>query len=121
MTTRAAPGERALTSEARAAEEDWASAVESVLFSGVGGVERAMARLTMARIKLMSLYEARKMMGVAAISKFMRLCPDILRLSIERVRSASSRKRTLSVEFPICNNDIPSFCTLTARTFYIHS
>jgi hypothetical protein len=95
MITRAEPGEVVLVVEDMLVEEVGCCEGE-VSFADDGDVERAMALLTMARMRLMSLYDARNTMGVDAISMFMRLCPETLRLSTESVISASSRKRRLS-------------------------
>jgi len=77
---------------------------------GSGGAAFAaicVAFATIAIMRLMSRWDARKTIGVEAISMLVICCAADWRLSSESVMSTSSKNRTLSSRLPICVSDMP--------------
>lgn len=65
------------------------------------------AFVTIAMMRLMSRWDARKTIGVEEIPMLVICCAAVWRLSSESVMSTSSKNRTLSSRFPICVSDMP--------------
>lgn len=74
----------------------------------------AIALFTIVVIRLISRYDARNTTGCDVISILVICWEAEVLLSKERVRSTSSRKRTVSASLPMLVNDMPSRSILNA-------
>lgn len=74
---------------------------------GAGFAAICAAFVTIAMMRLMSRWDARKTIGVEPISMLVICCAADWRLSSESVMSTSSKNRTLSSRLPIWVRDMP--------------